>query len=106
MYEARVVEPRGGAAGLDGVIVTPPLTNTVRTTSTTQRDVTCSGWAAGLLRSSRNLAAHAGQVATKGPSSGASPPRRSPVVGCSCTYAGVRGATRCFRTRLTRDVRR
>ena len=29
----------GGAAGPDRVIVTPPLTNTVRTTSTTQRDV-------------------------------------------------------------------
>src|SRR3712207_9319964 len=30
----------GGAAGTDRVIVTTPLTNTVRTTSTTQRDVT------------------------------------------------------------------
>ncbi len=40
----------GGAAGTDRVIVTPPLTNTVRTTSTTQRDVTipkvrrCGPW--------------------------------------------------------------
>jgi putative transposase len=33
----------GGAAGPDGVIVTTPLTNTVRTTSTTQRDVTFAG---------------------------------------------------------------
>src|SRR3954453_1418204 len=30
----------GGATGNDRVIVTTPLTNTVRTTSTTQRDVT------------------------------------------------------------------
>src|SRR3712207_3999011 len=30
----------GGAAGPDRVIVTTPLTDTVRTTSTTQRDVT------------------------------------------------------------------
>src|SRR3712207_3033042 len=30
----------GGAAGPDRVIVTSPLTSTVRTTSTTQRDVT------------------------------------------------------------------
>src|SRR6185312_17401070 len=38
----------GGAASTDRVIVTTPLTNTVRTTSTTQRDVTrprpLSGW--------------------------------------------------------------
>jgi hypothetical protein len=32
----------GGAAGTDRVIVTPPLTNTVRTTSTIQRDVTAA----------------------------------------------------------------
>src|SRR3712207_9266198 len=33
----------GGAAGPDRVIVTTPLTDTVRTTSTTQRDVTRTG---------------------------------------------------------------
>jgi hypothetical protein len=37
----------GGAAGPDRVIVTPPLTNTVRTTSTTQRDVTAPQWPTG-----------------------------------------------------------
>src|SRR3954453_1588942 len=40
---AREAHEGDGAAGPDRVIVTPPLTNTVRTTSTTQRDVTVSG---------------------------------------------------------------
>src|SRR3712207_5042947 len=42
----------GGAAGPDRVIVTPPLTDTVGTTSTTQRDVTASRALAGLWRRS------------------------------------------------------
>src|SRR3954453_20397295 len=37
---AREAHEGDGAAGPDRVIVTPPLTNTVRTTSTTQRGVT------------------------------------------------------------------
>src|SRR3954454_2621978 len=37
---AEPVSEGGGAPGTDRVIVTTPLTNTVRTTSTTQRDVT------------------------------------------------------------------
>src|SRR5215212_4640881 len=50
----------GGAAGPDRVIVTTPLTNTVRTTSTTQRDVTIAHPRGQLANGTRVYASGAG----------------------------------------------
>jgi hypothetical protein len=62
----------GGAAGPDRVIVTTPLTNTVRTTSTTQRDVTVRPRALS-TRSPRSQPG-AGEPAGQGSSRGAGSP--------------------------------